>query len=268
MRKNEALGVVAGVVLALPVSAAGADLESRWHAGGVTSDPRSWLGVPFESEGGLEIGAVNDAAHLYICLYPRTARDQFYLLRSGATVWMLDAHGDRRGAVRFRGSPPAGSPPRPPEGPRDAPDPRELRERADEALPELDILDADGDVIETRSRAAGGDVEVRVEASELVYYVVRIPLAAREKEALAAGAEPGATIGIGVETPRFERPIRRDRRRGGPADGSPDAPPDAPEEGAAGEQPAGEGSPPEPVRFWTALVLGTPEELPGVPSAR
>jgi hypothetical protein len=239
---------VAGVLLVPLTARADSDLPSQWRDGGVTSDPMSWAGVPFELEAGLEIGAVNDAEHLYVCLYPSNRRVQYQLLQGGATVWVLDEDGDKQGGVRFRPRPPAGEVlPTPPQGPRDAPEPSELQERAGRALLEFDILGKGGDVLETRPREPGGDLQLRVEASQHVYYVVRIPLGG-ESSPLVVGAEPGATIGLGVETPRLERPPGGGRRGPPPEEGGGD-PEGPPPEGA---QPF---VPPDPIRFWTALSL-------------
>jgi hypothetical protein len=256
MPTARALAALPATVLVFPALLSASDLPSRWRAGGVTSDPLSWAGVPFEREAGLDIGAVNDADYLWVCLYPSSHRVEYQLLLAGATVWVLDEDGERLGAVRFRAQTPPGEEPfQVPAGPRDAPDPHALRERVDRALPSFDILDKDGDLVETRARADAGEVDVRVEASEFVYFVVRVPLARVEAALLAVGAVPGTTIGLGVETPKFDRPVEPMLP---PEEGEPG------EEGGAVEPPAARPPggmyfvPPEPIRFWAVLQLASP----------
>jgi len=252
----------AGALLLFPAALLADDLPSTWRPEGVTGDPLSWAGVPFEREAGLDIGAVNNSDYLWVCLYPSNLRVQHQLLLGGATVWVLNEDGDRLGAVRFRSQPSPGDPPlRPPQGPRDF-DVVDLRRRADAMLSSFEILDGDGDRIETRARAEAGEVEVRVEASEYVYFVVRIPLARVEAALLALGAPPGTTIGLGIETPRLERP---NPMRGGPGPhAGPEEPPDE-EDPAEPEGPRPDPFPyipPEPIRFWTVLELASPGKGP------
>lgn len=247
----------AALALLWPATLLADDLPSQWRADGVTSDPMSWAGVPFEQEVGLDIGAVNNADYLWVCLYPSNRRVQTQLLLGGATVWILDEDGDRLGAVRFRPEPPPGEKLPAAVGPRDAIDPQALKRRVDDALSGFDILDRDGDVIETRRREDAGEVEVRVEASEYVYFVVRVPLARVEAALLALGVVPGTTIGLGVETPQLERPAMA-RPRGAP--GGPDGgePPDG--GGRRGPPPGVELPfiPPDPIRYWAVLELASP----------
>jgi hypothetical protein len=246
---------------AFPATLLANDLPSQWRAGGVTSDPFSWAGVPFEREAGLDVGAVNDADYLWLCLYPSSHRVEYQLVLGGATVWVLDDDGDRVGGVRFRlQTPPGEAPIVPSEGPNDAPDPHDLRERVDRFLPSFDVLDRDGDLVETRARAQAGEVNLRVEASEFVYFVVRIPLARVEAALLAVGSEPGTTIGLGVETPRLERPIVE---RPPVDEGDPRANGGEP----GGDRPPGGPYfvPPDPIRFWTVLQLASPGGSGGGP---
>ncbi|MGH2571456.1 MAG: hypothetical protein ACRDGR_09530, partial [bacterium] len=174
---------------------------------------------------------------------------------------VLDEDGDRMGGVRLRPrTPPGEAPIVPAEGPRDAPNPRDLRERVDRSLPEFEILDKDGDLVETRARAAAGEVDVRVEASEFVYYVVRIPLARVEAALLAVGAVPGTTIGLGVETPKLERQIVER-----PPEGEGDPRTDGGEPAGDRPSPGPMFVPPDPIRFWTVLELASPQSSDGGP---
>jgi hypothetical protein len=255
MRTVRALGALA-VAWAVPVPLLAADLPSQWRAGGVTSDALSWAGVPFERDAGLDVGAVNNSDYLWVCLYPSNHRVEHQLILGGVTVWVLDEDGDRMGGVRLRPrTPPGEAPITPSEGPRDAPDPRDLRGRVDRTLPEFEILDKDGDLVETRARKEAGEVDVRVEASEFVYYVVRIPLARVEAALLAVGAVPGTTIGLGVETPKLERQIMERP----PVEEEADPLMDGGEPVGDRPPPGPMFIPPDPIRFWTVLELASPE---------
>ena len=249
--------LVAAAALLFPVGLLADDLPSQWRADGPTNDPMSWAGVPFGREAGLGIGAVNNADYLWVCLYPSNRRVQTQLVRGGATVWVLDEDGDRLGAVRFRPEPPPGEELPVAAGPRDAVEPQELKRHVHDALPAFEILNRDGDVIETRRREDAGEVELRVEASEYVYFVVRVPLARVEAALLALGVVPGTTIGLGVETPQLERPAAVHPRGPGGPDGG-----EHPDDDGRRGPPPGAGLPfipPDPIRYWAVLELASPQ---------
>ncbi len=63
-------------------------------------------------------------------------------------------------------------------------------------------------------RAPGVTVKL-AEVEGSIVYELKVPLAASADAPYAIGTQPGATIGLGLETPKVERPSMEGRRGGG-----------------------------------------------------
>jgi hypothetical protein len=181
----------------------GGGLESAWQP--ADAPPPTWEGVPFESSGGLEVGAVNGAEHLELCFYPADRPVAFVLLRQGVTAWLTSAQGATIG-LRIRPARAAADSLEMLEPPdssaastREERDP--LRARAKRTPLDIETLAADGTPRDTTRAGTGGALDARVEIAEAPYYVMRIPLA-------MIGAEPGDRVKLRVETPEFVMPAR------------------------------------------------------------
>jgi hypothetical protein len=232
--------------------------------------------VPFS------VGLKNDGASLYLVLSSSDQSIPFLLMRRGLIVW-FDAEGGtkKRFGIRYPviegggglptrrpggfGQPGGGSgrdpgrePGRPPgaEGP-----PEQSGQMFDPAKDgrwaRLELLGPGKD--DRRSlvidKAPGIEVRIgRVEGS--VVYELKVPLQIDDGHPYAIGARPGATIGVGLETPDVEKaeggvgfgiPGRGGRPPGGGMGGG----------GMGGGPPGGpEGfKPPKPIKAWATVRL-------------
>ncbi len=165
-----------------------------------------WSGAlaPFGTEP-VSIQVANDGDALYVRLSASDAGTRREILRQGLIVWFDEGGGAKKrlgvhypvheggsgGWERGRG----GHARSDPEAAQDAPSER------------IDILGASKDDARslTRDHASGVEVALSTVEGSLVYEL-KIPLAKSADHPYAIGAAPGATIGIGLETPKMERP--------------------------------------------------------------
>ena len=236
-----------------------ARVESRYAASPVAidADASDWTGAitPVKGRHGLALGVRNDSQNLYVAVVATDEALARQFARGGLTLW-LDAGGGtaKTQGVRFPlgGAARAGGPPPGTERPAEAAQP---------AFDHLALL-VSGATAEDVQPATGGPVEAaaRLDGGQFVYEA-RVPL---QGSGFAVGAQPGATIGVGLATPErgADRPQgeRAGRRSGGPGGGRPGGPPPVgaqgrPGGGPPGDRPAGER--PEPLVVWTRVALAS-----------
>jgi len=201
-------------------------LNSRWLDRTVTGDGNAaeWAGALFSlEENRLVVGFMNDGADLYVCLGSDDRAVQRQIMGSGMTLW-IDPDGGKEKALGIRfplhraqpGLPPEGNPSDRP-SPGDEPNPQgrsgsghrfdlaALVRTLQDSTAELEIVHRDGPA-ERMTRAELKGIELRVGLKdETMAYELRIPLRHSDAHPLAVGAEPGQTIGLGLETPPFDR---------------------------------------------------------------
>lgn len=198
--------------------------ESRSLSQPITIDGRTddWQGELFVVPGErMMIGFVNDGRFLYIAVLVEEAFQRNQVLYQGLTVW-FDPKGGKEKVFGIRY--PLGLPP----GERPAPKmasegegvtPIDLPEGA---LAELEIIRSEK-ALPQRVRVADlKGVEVKVTPSTgLLVYEMKIPLTVDAEHPLAVGTPPGGTVGIGFETPKFDRSsMPRNNAGGGPESGA------------------------------------------------
>ena len=157
-------------------------------------------------------GFLNDKENLYVCLLAEDAETRTQILRRGLTVW-IDPRGGRAKTLGIKF--PIGQTPgqRAPAG--------EKAEAGTGVAPEgrmneLEIIRSDERTSQRMSldQARGIEVTAVPSASQLVYEL-KIPLLATGEGAIAVGAEPGKTIGVGFEMGKFQESPRPGGRGGG-----------------------------------------------------
>ena len=192
----------------------------------VDGDSGEWDGplVPIGEQNPVAIAAANDKDNLYLVLTASDAATRRQIMRQGLIVWFDPGGKDKKHyGIKF----PVGMPIDLGQfGRRGRGEPREPREPgepgttrpepgSDEPVNRLEILgpgkdDAHSFVLEY---APGVQVKL-VQSAGSIVYELKVPLATSSEAPYAVGARPGASIGLGLETPKFERP-KMEGERGG-----------------------------------------------------
>ncbi len=250
------------------------EFESRWRDRDITIDGRTadWGDALVSiKDRAIEVGALNDDRDLYLCLVAGTRNDQIQIMARGLTVWFDSKGGEQKTlGIRF----PLGF--ARPGMPRDAgtrPQEMGLEElwRRVAAESELEILGPDGRVRERLPITAARRIEARVANEDYaLVYELRVPLGPGADQPYAIGAGTGK-IGVGLETPAFERPSGSGRG-GGPGRGGPGGDMGRPGgRGGPGGGPGGSGmggrglgqrpEPPEPLKIRATILLTDPPRV-------
>ena len=218
MKRKPVLVCVALWLTLLSVSAAERPhFQSKGPDGAITVDGRfdDWYGHldPFGKEP-VAIQFLNDGQFLYVRLTASEPAARMQIMRQGMTIWFDPAGGTKKKlGVRYpvvergdgdeegrggRGGRGGFGGDRPRRGEGGADDPVRPRDR-------VDILGPGKDAARslTRDHLPGIDVTVRAEQGEL-QYELKVPLAHSTDHPYAIDAAPGKTIGVGIETEKFE----------------------------------------------------------------
>lgn len=196
-------------------------LESTTPASAVTIDAHieDWNDVVRKvDDEAFSMGVLNDDEYLYVALYFTDQQSTSQIMRNGLILWLDHEGGKKKNiGIRFPLGMAAGDRPqgqRPNATGRAAGDPslnpEIMSERLARQTSEVEIL-LDGDEHGNRFQiesVLGLDVKASVEYGALIYEM-RIPLQKGNDYSYAVGAEPGAVIGLGIETPEVNREVNR-----------------------------------------------------------
>jgi hypothetical protein len=225
-------------------------LDHQVIVDGKTDD---WRGDLFVAEGErIELGFLNDRENLYICLLTTDNFVRAQILTQGLTVW-FDPKGktDKVFGIKF----PVGLPPGERKMPLgDNPEGPDLENLPKVPMTEMEIIRSEKEPVQKLNVAEAQGIEVKVvPSSGLIVYELKIPLVKTEQHPIAVGVEPGKTVGIGFETPKFDL-SQMPRRRGGiPGGGRPPMGGGAGQEGMGGY---GRGFQlPEGLKMWAIVSL-------------
>jgi hypothetical protein len=189
-------------------------VESGPRAGQITIDGQhdDWTGAltPLGNDP-ISMQVVNDTDAVYVRLVASDAATRMQILRRGLIVWFDEGGGTKKrlgihypvneggpgGERRSRGGYGGGG--------RDRPDPNAPRDDS-EPSSRVDILGPGKNDARslTVDHASGVEVALRVVEGSL-QYELKVPLTKNADHPYAIGAAPGATIGLGLETPKPER---------------------------------------------------------------
>ena len=195
----------------------GLELGSQWRDREVTIDGQAteWQDARvYLPDIGGAIGFLNDDEFLYVHMV--TGRDDLLrqIVGAGMTVW-FNPNGDKgkvfgiRFPIGMKGS---GSHAK--RG-NDQKDIGTLLRGFDSTTTEMEILGPDGVLIQRLPLGSLVDIDVKMSVqNNRVSYELKVPIHHSGEHTFAIGAEPGARIGIGLETPEIQRD-----RSSGPASG-------------------------------------------------
>jgi hypothetical protein len=169
---------------------------------GTTDDwPGEMYVVPGER---MSVGFQNDGQFLYIAVLIEESFQRYQIMSQGLTVW-FDPKGGKEKAFGIRY--PLGFPPgkRPAAKTGAEGEGLTLPDLPEGALSELEIVRSEKEPARRLRVAEAKGLEIKVvPGTGLLVYEMKIPLRADAAHPLAVGASPGAVIGIGFETPKFD----------------------------------------------------------------
>ena len=213
-----------GVALA---AAPPARLPSAWLSQPVVVDgvAGDWTALTPIEDAKLSVGVVNDGSHLYVSVSSSDQARRRQLLAGGLIIW-LDARGGtkRTFGVRFPGIiggdllvPPEGSGPatteRRPTRPAGGPPAERFTAPP---LTSFELLGPGDDDRRRFERAALTEIQVGRDVKEgILVFELRVTLGHEGDPPMGLGSVPGQTIGLGLETPKIERPETPGRGAGG-----------------------------------------------------
>jgi hypothetical protein len=227
MKNRRFLSILVGALAAGSVvwAAEHPKLISQAPASTIAIDGRhdDWTGTvePFGSDP-VSIQVANDGEFLYVRLVASDPSARAQIMRRGLIMWFDDGgktkkrFGIRYPVIESSGEPQEhghyGS------GRRSGGDPGAAAGPGDDSYEPPDRIDVlssnkDDERSLTLDHAAGLQAAARMDQGTL-RYELRVPLARSDDHPYAIGTAPGKTIGIGIETPRMERPPS-DERGGG-----------------------------------------------------
>ncbi len=215
-----ALSVVAAVIAGMTTLAARAErvrIDSEWRTGAIVVDGTNseWRRplVQIDEKTPAALAAANDGEYLYLAITASDSATRAQIMRQGLIVW-FDPQGktNKHFGIRF----PVGEPMGPmrggpggrrgmPAGDRD--DPAQRDPAPYEPPNRLEVLGPEGDDARSLLPEYATGISVKVgQADGSLFYELKVPLAKSAELPYAIGTKPGALIGIGLETPKIERP--------------------------------------------------------------
>ena len=218
-----------------------------------------WVsGLTLAEKENLWLGFRNDGDYLYVLLTTVNRDVLLPIATGGLTVW-FDPDGGKKKVfgVRYPVGVEGGMQAFTPGAAR--PDPAAVSRHLEESGRQFEVLRRGAPPVRLASQdTLGIQVAVSFQNGTMVCEM-KVPLRSSPSEPFAVGAAPGSPLGVGFETPEFERPTFDSGGRGGMPGGAPPegAPPGG---GPPGGMPAG-GQPSQPERLdlWTLVTLASPQ---------
>lgn len=258
--------LVLGLALIVPVAMAAGSrkerIDSHWKDREIVidGDDGEWAGplVPFDDHQRLTTAAVNDGRFLYLVLSTRDATLRAQIMGQGLIVWFDPGGAEKKSfGIKFPVGMAGGDMPGRGRGfrradPSGASDPADSPARTAPLDPpnRLELLGPGKDDAHSfvADRVPGVSVKVGQVEGALVYEL-KVPIGRDDATQYALGTKTGALIGIGLETPRRERPQREGRGMGGFGGGG-----GGMGRGGGMNRPDGF-EPPKPLKAWALLQL-------------
>jgi hypothetical protein len=264
------------LALAVAVAAASAGLfastrqrmDSQWRDRDIAIDGDSgdWPGPlrPVDPNHPIMASAVNDGQSLYLVLSTSDASVRRQILRQGLIVWFDPTGGEKKHfgikfPVGLMAEEPAsrrrGGFPRNPAGGSGSSDPGPADparsgaiDQAEEPVNRLEVYGPNKDDAHNFVTGMAPGIAVKIGQVEGYFvYELKVPLTVTADRPYAIEAKPGGAIGLGLETPKVERPSGERSSMGGFGRG-----------GRGGRGMGGRGGqfePVKPLKIWASLQL-------------
>ncbi|MCG8604175.1 hypothetical protein MJD09_04135 [bacterium] len=199
----------------------GLKMNSNWreHEIQIDGTQSDWHGaLTFIEKKNVSVGITNDKDFLYMAFAAGDPAQRRQFMMRGLVLW-LDAKGGDKKTVGIRF--PVGLLGRG-EGfgmrrPDQEFDPEIMGEAFEQSLAELEIIGPEKDKKQRYRVGELAGVEVKIgDPVNSFFYELKIPLDKTKQYPFAIALEPGETLGVGFETPEFDRDAMRERMgRGG-----------------------------------------------------
>jgi len=239
-------------------------LNSTWPDREITVDGTGvdWQNaMVYVEKANVAVGLFNDEEYIYVCLTPVDRRMAFQMVRLGCTVW-FDPEGGKNKTfgIRF------------PLGMLEGGNARMFKEAMRDPTKYQSLLKKVGDELEILGPGKGQRVRMSVSSTPGIeiklghsegraVYELKVPLARSAEHPYAIGTDMSKTIGIGFETPKWDREEMQQSRggrgrvgRGGGRMGGMDGKNGGRGRSAGMQQPSGM---PEPLELWAKVTLAS-----------
>lgn len=185
----------------------------------VDGNQSDWRGsLTFIEDKNTSIGVSNDQDFLYIAFASGDPVQQRQFMMRGLIVWFDAEGGDKKTVgIRFPIGLMADGPPMMMGGRGEDFDPEIMREAFEQSLTELEIIGPEKDKTQRYRVGELAGVEVKTgDPQNNFFYEIKVPLDKGQLYPFSVALEPGETLGLGFETPEFDREAMRERMgRGG-----------------------------------------------------
>jgi hypothetical protein len=197
-----------------------AELSSHWKDRTITIDgvDDEWTNLTQSiDKPPIAIGIVNDGDSLYLCVKASDQATRMQILRQGLMVWFDPQGGEKKVfGIKYPVPGPMELPPGGARGRyRSAPEGGQQRVPFEEPPNRLEIYGPRKEDQRTLVLEEARGIQVKVgEAEGVLVYELKVALARQVEGSFGIGAAPGATVGVGLETPEMQRPDGGPGRRG------------------------------------------------------
>jgi hypothetical protein len=223
-----------------------------------------WQGaLEFVEDANLSVGLMNDGEFLYVALVAGDRMVRRQIMMSGLYLWFdQDGNESKRFGIRY----PIGLQENAadPDSMMREPNPEKMRTQFQDEVKEMMVIGHDDRTWRRAETGAVRGIEVAAGGDRhMLVLEYKVPIGRTGQYGYGIGSEPGAVIGVGLETPEIDfKEMRRQRPGGGmPGGGMPGG--GTPAGGMPGSDFPGGGMPdggqrperPEPIKLWAKVEL-------------
>ncbi len=220
------LSVLIASLIFIQVGCEMVKLDSLWRIKDIAVDGNNseWMGSMYYFEDdNISVGFINDDEFLYICMVAEANMLRSRIMMQGLTVW-FDPGGKKKKTlgIQFPLGREIGQGSRPDVNPQERPSREERPELRDMDFGDLVLIGPGKDNRIKMKRKDLKGIQVTLNPSSgMLVYELKIPFVRSDENPFALGADPGDTVGIGLEIPKPDRTSMRNVMGGGRSGGTP-----------------------------------------------
>ena len=218
MRKHVTNGALSALCMFGLMGCGGERIDSEWRTVDIEIDGEAgdWSHVEFVEKDDMRFAVVNDGTHLYACIIPGSVSATNQIMLQGLTVWFDAAGGEEKAfGVRFplgltESSDTMKSIQRLRQS--EQPDRSAVFEEFKKSLTNFELRTLGKSAARLAvDNGQGIEVQVGLSFNNSMIYELKVPLAVDGVAHHALGVSPGVPIGVGLDSPEFDREVMMQR---------------------------------------------------------